>query len=591
VRSVCDAFPERSGSAEQFQEKGEGDMKLAKYLLLVALLVVPFGAQLHAQTLVGAVAGASALWLEAGQGTYAALGCSWTDSNSTSHTYVTDVRSGAGSATDYGKIWVAWTNTGSCASPTAAAQVYAYISLDAGIGDRCLFAQPQCVLTENDAVGTAGSGALGNPDTPLPAGIRSAINGASISVSATDGMPLDSAFSAYQALGGPSNLCGYLSAGTQYQGYGRGGWPGPGIQVKAQDGSAVFNVIGFNITGTDPFTGNPVPAYTVTPVGATPILIFVNTGNASGFGSASVSNVSRSTLGLVFSNILARTADLVPQQFAGLSATYYGITAWHRESLAGAYLVFDRAITENKELYRTQEFVCPPVEPLNYGRTIADGGTSTTSNNYRALSNSDEITQVESTNDSIGYAYWGVANFKAATYGSGTPGALKYLTVDGVDPLCSTYGCGGGAGEIPTATNTFLSNVNLNNVANGSYPIWSELRFVSTSSAGLTAAQALAGYAQAESTTPGGAQPDFITAPNLNVIHAHFALPFVSDAYTASEGPRVCGASSGSIEGGGDAGGIVTTLQAGSDYAVLKNNYGTPSCVGITDAASFGVHQ
>jgi hypothetical protein len=569
-------------------KKGEKKMKLAKYLfLVVALLMVPCAPQLHAQSLSAAVAGASALWLESGQGTYSALGCSWTDSNSTSHTYVTDVRSGAGSAVDYGKIWVVWTNTGSCASPSPAAQVYAYISLDAGIGDRCLFSQPSCVLTENDAAGTTGSNALGNTDTALPAGIRSAIEGASITVSATDGLPLDSAFSAYQALGGPSNLCGQLSSGTQFQGYGRGGWPGPGIQVKAQDGSAVFNVVGFNITGTDPFTGTPVPAYTVTPVGAAPELIVVNTGNASGFGSASVANVSRSTLGLVFSNILARTADVVPQQFAGLSATYYGITAWHRESLAGAYLVFDRAIPSNKELYRTQEFVCPPIEPLNYGRTIADGGTSTTSNNYRALSNSDEITQVESINDSIGYAYWGVANFKSATYGSGTPGALKYLTVDGVDPLFASYS----NGEIPTAGNGLLANVTLQNVANGSYPIWSELRFISTSSAGLTAAQTLAGYAQAESTTPGGAQPDFITAPNLNVIHAHFALPFVSDAYPASEGPRVCGSGSGSIEGGGDAGGIVTSLQAGSDYAVLKNNYGTPSCVGITDAASFGVHQ
>ena len=96
-------------------------MKLAKYLFLVALLTVSFASQpqLHAQTLSAAVAGASALWLEAGQGAYAALGCSWTDSNSTSHTYVTDVRSGAGGATDYGKIWVVW-NASPCSSPTAA---------------------------------------------------------------------------------------------------------------------------------------------------------------------------------------------------------------------------------------------------------------------------------------------------------------------------------------------------------------------------------------------------------------------------------------------------------------------------------------
>ena len=564
-------------------------MKLAKYLLVV-LLVVPFTAQLHAQTLSGAVAGSSSLWTESFQGTYAALGCAWRDSNSTAHTSVTDVRSGAGSAVDYGKIWVVWTNTGSCTSPTPAAQVYYYVSLDSGIGNRCLFAQPQCVLTETDAAGTAGSGApSGVTDTALPAGILAAINGSSINIAGTDITPLDSVFAAYQALGGTSNVCGYLSAGTQYQGYGRGGWPGPGTQVQAQDGSAIFNVIGFNITGTDPFTGTSVPAYTITPVGATPVVVFVNTGNASGFGAAGVANVTRSTLGLIFSNILVRTADVVPQSFAGLSASYSPITIWHRESLSGTYNTFDRAIPGNKEIYRTQEFVCPPVEPLNYSRTIADGGTSTTSANYRAIGTGDMVSQVKTISDSIGYAFWSAGNFSSAAYGT-SAGDLKYLTVDGVDPLCSTYGCGGGAGEIPTATNTFLSNVNLNNIANGSYPIWSELRFVTTSSAALTAAQALAGYAQSESTTPGGSQPDFITAPNLNVIHAHFALPFVSDHYTASGGPRVCGAS-GAPEAGGDAGGIVTSLQAGSDYAVLKGNYNTSSCTGITDTASFGVHQ
>jgi ABC-type phosphate transport system substrate-binding protein len=566
-------------------------MKLVKYLCIVALLVVPFTAQLHAQTLVAAVAGSSAIFLEANQGAYAALGCGWNDSNSTSHQYVTDVRSGAGGAVDYGKVWVVWTNTGSCSSPTAAAQVYFYISLDSGIGDRCLFAQPQCVFTETQPAGTAGSGApSGVTDTNLPSGILSAINGASINVAGTDITPLDAVFAAYQALGGPSNLCGALSSGTQYQGYGRGGWPGPGTQVQAQDGSAIFNVIGFSITGTDPLTGGAVPAYTITPVGATPVVIFVNTGNAGGFGSSSITNASRSALGLMFSNILVRTADLIPQSFAGLSATYYPITAWHRESLSGTYNTFDRAIPNNKELYRTQEFVCPPVEPLNYSRTIADGGTSTTSQNFRAIGTGDMVNQVKTINDGIGYAFWSAGNFSSSTYGPGTPGTFKYLTVDGVDPLCSSYGCGNSPGEIPTSGNGGLANVNLNNIANGAYPIWSELRLVSTSSAGLTAAQTLAGWAQAESTTPGGAQPDFITAPNLNVIHAHFALPFVADHYTASGGPRVCGAS-GAPEAGGDAGGIVTSLQAGSDYAVLKSNYNTSSCTGMTDTASFGVHQ
>jgi ABC-type phosphate transport system substrate-binding protein len=567
-------------------------MKLAKYLSLLALLVVPFTAQLHGQTLAAAVGGSSALWLEAGQGAFTSLGCVWTDSNSTAHTYVTDVRSGAGGAQDFGKIWVAWSAAGgTCASPGLSSIVYAYISLDSGIGDRCLFAVPQCLLTTIDAAGTAGSNNLGSgfPDTALPSGVLAAFNNASINVAGTDITPLDALFATYQALGGTGNVCGALSSGTQYQGYGRGGWPGPGTQVLAQDSSAIFNVIGWQITGSDPFTGSPAAGqYTITPVGATPVIVFVNTGNASGFGSSAINNVDRATLGLAETNILARTADFISQTYVASGGG--AITAWHRESLSGTYNTFDRAMPNNKEMYRTQEQVCPPVEPMNFGRTVG----SFTSSNLRAIGTGDMVNQVIATSDSIGYAFWSAGNFKSATYGAGTAHTVKYLTVDGVDPLCSTYGCGGSAGQIPTATNTFLSNVNLNSVANGSYPIWSELRFVSINPAGLTAAQSLASFAQAESTTPGGAQPDFITAPNLNVTHSHFALPFVNDAFvagaTTSEGPRVCGAS-GPPETGGDAGGLVTTLQAGSDYAVLHSNYNTIGCTGITNTASFGVHQ
>ena len=582
-------------------------MKLAKYLCLVALLVVPFTAQLHAQVLTAAVAGSSALWLETGQGAANSLGCVWTDKNNTgvgglsgsgTSEYVVDVRSGAGNATDYSKIWVAWNAAGgSCASPGVSSTVYAYMSLDSGIGNRCLFAQPQCTMHTTQTAGAAGANALaGFTDTALPSGVLSAFQGASINVGATDILPYDSLFSTYQALA----PCGYLSSGTQYQGYGRGPspdfWPGPGTQIQAQDGSATYNVIGFNITGNDPFTGAAVPAYTITPVAATPVLVIVNTGNASGFGSASVSNITRATLGLYFSNILARTADAIPQAFAGISGTYSGITAWHRESLSGTYNTFDRAMPGNKELYRTQEFVCPPVEPLSYGRTIADGGTSTTSNNYRAIGTADEILQVESLNDSIGYAFWSTANFKGTPYGSGTSGALKYLQVDGVDPLCTTYGCGGSPGQIPDSANGLLPNITMPHIFDGTYPIWSEQRFVTTSAAGLTAATTLAGYIgtyNTLSTTVGssGSQPDFVPTASLNVIHAHYGnLPFVNDAYTASEGSRVCGPS-GAVEAGGDAAGIVHSLQAGADYAVLKGNYNTSSCVGITNTASFGVHQ
>ena len=230
---------------------------------------------------------------------------------------------------------------------------------------------------------------------------------------------------------------------------------------------------------------------------------------------------------------------------------------------------------------------------MNFTRTVG----SFTSPHLRAITTGTMIkSAVEGTADSIGYAFWSAGNFSSATYGTGGSKQLKYLTVDGVDPLFAAYSTST-PGEIPT-TAALLNTVTLQNVVNGSYPIWSELRFVSLNTTTTGYATTLASYATlydswtSGCTTTCGSQPDFVPAASLNVERAHFGpLPGVTDAYTPSQGPRVCGSSSGAIEAGGDAGGIVTTLQAGSDFAVLKGNYGTSSCVGITNAASFGVHQ
>ena len=129
-------------------------------------------------------------------------------------------------------------------------------------------------------------------------------------------------------------------------------------------------------------------------------------------------------------------------------------------------------------------------------------------------------------------------------------------------------------------------------MADGSYPIWSEERFISYA-AGATVAANLSAFAQNfVSFGTGGTQPDFITSPNLTVFHAHYAPVFVnfSATNTASDGTRVCGAGS-NPEDGADSGGLVFTQQAGADFCVLKGNYGAAGGVGPTSLASFGVHQ
>jgi hypothetical protein len=581
-------------------------MKIVKYLSIVALLLVPFAAQLNAQQAV--IAGSSALWLETGEGAYVANGgtattptaCIWTEAKGSyatppsSGAYVEDTRPSS-PAYDVGNLWVVWTTGGgSCSSPVSPL-VYAYINTDSTIGNRCLFGQPACTLFSTGS-GSTTSAAEVYPlcpqavnvacESPIPSGVLSLLTaGTAVTIAATDILPTDSRFATLQALspGGP------LSPGTQYIGYGYG--PGPvGTQIQGPGGP--FNVVDFNIVGNDPFTNTAVPSFTITPVGAAPVLVFVNTGNASGFGVSTIQNVDRMTLALAFSSVFARTADFIAQPGGG-AGPFYGFTAYSRESLSGTYNVFDRAINNNKEIYRPQEIgnyttgsQGVATNPLD--RTLSVGGQTYT--HERAIGTGKMISTVIGQTDSIGYAFWSAGNFAAATYGPGTAGTLKYLTVDGVDPLCHTYGCGGNAGQIPTAGNGLLPNVTLEHVADGSYPIWSEQRFVTLSSSALTQAQTIAGWAQSQVSFGSGAtQPDWITAPNLNVFHQHFNLPIITDN-TAADGPRVCGPS-GAVEQGGDAGGMVLTLQAGADYAILKGNYNTSSCIGPTNTASWGVHQ
>ena len=567
-------------------------MRLAKYLSMLALLLAPFAAQLHAQV---NVAGSSALWIETGQGAYTqgntTTTCAWTNTTS-GVTFTLEQRpvGGAPFNQENGNTWVVWTPGGSgCGTQATGTPVYAYINLDSTLGNRCLFAQPSCTLNTTATTSTAGANALpGITDSLMPSSVISAFNGQPIVIAGTDILPVDAKFATFQGLA----LCGPLSSGTQFLGYGYG--PGPvGQTVNSFYSTKNFHVIDFNVFGTDPITGTSIPAYTITPVGAAPVVVFVNNTNASGFGNAAITNVNRGTLGLLFSGILVRTADVLPQAFAGLSASYSAVTALSREFLSGTYNTFDHGVPNNKELFRAQDIGnCTTgtdtvtSNPLNLTRTISDGGTSTTGTHNRVIGTGEMIKEGALVTDSIGYAFWSAGNFAPST--AYTVGNLKYVTVDGVDPILDSYA----GGTIPNSGNGLLPNVTLAHVADGSYPIWSEQRFVSFA-AGAGPAATLASWAQTQVSFGAGAtQPDWITAPKLTVFHAHFAPSFINfnATNTASDGPRVCGAGS-NPEDGGDVGGLVFSQQAGGDYCVLKGNYGVAGGVGPTNTASFGTRQ
>jgi hypothetical protein len=574
-------------------------MKLTKYLSIAALLVVSLAAQLNAQTLAGNIAGSSALWLEAGQGVYAAgapNSCSWTSSG-TSNYYVDSRVTGPPPANaENGNLWVVWTtgSTGTCASPSADAIIYTYMNLDSTLGNRCLFATPSCTLQLPSAdSGSAGANLLtGITDTTLSSVVYGLINNQPETIAATDIMPVDSKFATYSALA----VCGPLSAGTQYIGLGYG--PGPvGQQVNSFYSTKFFHVFDFNVYGNDPITNSQVAGglgYTITPVGATPVLVAVNTTDTAIPAFAGATNVTRGTLGLIFGGLLVRTADINPTAFAGTSSSLYaGLTALIREPLSGTYNTFDHSIPNNKEIYRSMDSgnctngLYNPGNPMNLARAV--GGTTGFRN--RVIGTGEMISKIATVQDAIGFAFWSAANFGSGKISNSN---AKYLTVDGVDPLLHAYT----TGQFPQ-TATQLAAVTLEHVADGSYPIWSEQRYVTlnNNSAATSAAAVLATDTQSQVSFGSGAtQPDFIPAPQLLVFHSHFAPSFINfnSTNTPSDGQRVCGAGA-SPEDGGDVGGLVFAQQAGADYCVLKGNYNSPGSVGNpngpTNEASFGIRQ
>jgi hypothetical protein len=556
------------------------------------------------------IAGSTAFWSEAGEAAYTLGGttttCAWTTSAAVDDSsFVIDQRvpplpQYLPLSIDYGALWVTWTPGtagGTCAAPDNTSQVWAYIGLDSVVGDRCFFAQPQCTLNVGSinqsegaitplSPGTAGANALpGITDTPLPAGVLAAFNGQTISMAATDILPVDARFASYAALA----LCGTLGPGTQFNGLGYGPDQDYGYRsfspapIRSYFSGNYTNVNDFNVYGTDPASGNPIPAYSITPVGAIPVIVAVNTSNPNGFGSSQVANVGRADLGLLFTNLFLRTADAIAQPFAGTGATYYGLSALIPSPLSGSYNIFEHSITNSKELYRSLEFNnCNSdggvlANPLTSSRNIG----SNTAYRHRVIGTNEMLSELQSTQDSIGFELWSAENFAGTTN-------LKYVSVDGVDPLFNTYS----DGTIPQSGNGLLPNVTLSHVVDGSYPIWNEERLISSpSSAGVAAT--FASYTQSQLSFGAGAtRPDFIPDPQLNVFHIHFA-PFgvtFNATNTASDGPKVCGAGS-NPEDGGDVGGLVLGLQAGADFCVMNGNYGAPGGVGPTDTASFGVHQ
>jgi hypothetical protein len=530
--------------------------------------------------------GSSALFLELGQAAYSLsqtnhpteTSCSWTTSDKSSPAITATDSGPSSSISNSGNFWVIYTaGSGTCAAPVNSnskpVYVYSFLQVDSSVGNRCVFrtgtAAQQCdlVVPANTSGVTSANGAnllTGVTDVaaPLPTLIINALNNQTFGVAGSDVRPEDSAFAivrAETALGTP------VATGSQYlgEGYRNGsGCATIAIEGVSTAGGGSVTAAGFALPGgTDPCTGaKAVTSFNTIQVGATPVVVFVNPANESGFGNPAITNMNRGVLASYLDGTSCRTEDAIVQAHQG-GGVY--TTTYLREPFSGTYTTMEYSIPASVEIQSSQEhgITSPTTQPLDLA---ACGGLH--GSRQRVTSTGNMVAGVLSTEDSLGYAFWSTANFKNATEATG-----KYLTVDGVDPLLATYS----GGCIPTAAGTgacALNGVTFTHILDGSYPIWSIQRLITTSN---TSAAQVTNAAELASTAQGrvsATQPDFVPAGSLHVLRSHFLPPGLG-TITGTITPKT--GTCGVAEAGGDVGGVVYTNQADSDYCnEFGNNTG-----------------
>jgi hypothetical protein len=587
-------------------------MKWKQALLGAAAMIGFLAASAHAQTLQLAIIGSSAQFLEEGQAetTTTTPGCWWTDGTKTDmEAEDTGLVAGGGSAVfDKVSWWIVWTaGTGSCSAPTGGYTVNLYANSDSVVGNRCFFranadGSTGCIIDVLTACSTlasqGGSSLLGTgfPDASgLPTAVCGFINGSHFNTAATDIRPEDAKFAINRALatGGTQ-----MFPGSQYIGLGYTN--GSTISGSTLGGGSSFNVMNFNIVGDDPFnTTDSVPGFDVVTLGAVPELVFVNASDEAGFGNLAVTNLERGTLAGYLDGTNKATSDAIDTQVYSASGEVVPIV-FIRENLSGTYNTMEYNVPNSEELQTSQDcgieaynaltanklwesqsgeegalatppWECPGGVPANPIEAHSAGGTVAANTTvYRAIGTGNEVASVIANADSLGYAFWSAANF------SGTSAADKYLTVDGIDPIFQNWV----DGEIPTSSNGLLGNVSMAHVKDGSYPIWSYLRLVTTSANLTNATNLISAALNFLSPT----QPDFVSTSQMYKIRSHFAPPGVAfPLCTAGYTPPVgvdgtggvaCSAgavnngttSNGNPESGGDVGGMPFGLQSEGDY-------------------------
>jgi hypothetical protein len=546
------------------------------FAALLMAAVVNLAPLSHAQTTVKVVlAGSSAMWQSMALAAYKSGSCV---SGGTAPCFhytaknfnLADGRpttKGGSTAVDLGNVWLVWDSA-------ATTNVWAYIKVDSGVGDRCYFAQPHCNVNISSFPAPANliSSTLwgdSSSDSTPPAAVSALFTSGSLLVTAaaTDIRPEDALFATCRA----NSKLGGGTDGTAGLGYGlnaSGVCPAFGAPLANLEGSDILSafpgstqtahVLAFSLSGKDPFTGTTIPVYSTTSVGASPIVFITQRTGAL----SSVTNATDAELQSVFGG-----SNCNADAFGAPSAA---IQVFQREPLSGTMNTTEYSVFRYWNVSGvSQEAGVNAANPL--AKACTSGGSR-----YRAIGTSEMVSSVQNSGtnygtDGIGYAFFSYGNVSAiannASYG--------YLTLNGIDGIFHRYGstidpgqpatagvlpaaanlpatCAGGAGNFPCAEGKIWSgNLSFPNLRNGSYRAWSLLRIVSNGTA-LANANLLVTGSQ---TYVVNTVPDYVPAlkvsgtdPGLALLRSHYTQEGVKPVNIATTGDR-----------GGDAGGCILT--------------------------------
>jgi hypothetical protein len=526
----------------------------------------------------------------------------------------------AGIPAEPGSIWVVWAQTSS-GQPLV---VCAYLTVDSIVGDRLFFSQHTSTVNGAQSNGTLllNPGSAGgackvpllqddgatcntNPITAgnaLPAVIQQSLNGFAFNAVFTDIRPEDAQFANGRAQCSPANSAvtcmgyGPTPVGTAIQSsYSLTG----GVQTSAQ--VVQFNVLpGFQ----DPISLYIIPNNKTIGIGADPVMIFVNNSDTSagGFGTlyGSGGNTQSHTLALVFSGLLGLTTDVT----GSLGISGQPLKVIIREPTSGTYNTFEWQVPRAKGTDFAQEtnlafspgvagndctssftpspasatYALPPASNLGCVDPLYRSGPNGSSRT-RAIGGSEMVKAVNANPgspavnpDSIGYNFWSFSNF--TNTGEVAYPNLRYLTVDGVDPLGVP---GGYNGKLPICTGfanlgtLSCPAITLANVKNGAYRIWNVIHadtYTTLPNSNFLSPAAVPALIQATQDQSVSTVSDFVPlifCSNASCSSTSTGLPVFRSHYFVS-GANQANGTNGEAEAGGDMLGAIFNRQSDIDF-------------------------